>query len=344
MENSLVTIIIPVYKVEKYIRRCVDSVLMQSYQNLQIILVDDGSPDSCGKICDSYMKIDHRVKTIHQSNGGLSIARNTGLKSASGKFIYFLDSDDYIAPDAIEIMVRLANKNHADIVMAGHNRVEADGDIHCDSSNWPHLQTTGEIKKAILVNDIPNFAWGKLYKKDLWDNYRFPEHIVMEDMYVVAFVFYKAENIVITSQPLYFYSNENSGSIMRGRNKAYIRLHYGQYLGWKRHEELARDVSPDAILTCAQKAVHAAVRALSLDAGVNMLHKEEVKDAKLFLASEGNCHLTIVEKVVRRLILSDSFLLPVIGSIQRVILERQIKKRVQKIEQKAFTRSKGKFS
>lgn len=340
MENSLVTIIIPVYKVEKYIRRCVDSVLAQSHQNLQIILVDDGSPDNCGKICDSYMKKDSRVKTIHQPNGGLSIARNTGLEYALGEFVYFLDSDDYLAPDAIEIMVRLANENHADIVMAGHNRVEADGDIHCDSSNWPHLQTTGEIKKAILVNDIPNFAWGKLYKKVLWDNYRFPEHIVMEDMYVVAFVFYKAENIVITSQPLYFYSNENSGSIMRGRNKDYIRLHYGQYLGWKRHEELARDVSPDAIPTCAQKAVHAAVRALSLDAGVSMLNKEEVKDARLFLESEGNCYLTTAEKVVRWLILSNSFLLPVIGSIQRVILERQIKKRVQKIEQKAYSKRK----
>lgn len=340
MENSLVTVIIPVYKAEKYIRRCVDSVLSQSYQNLQIILVDDGSPDDCGKICDSYMKMDPRVKTIHQPNGGLSIARNTGLEFASGKFIYFLDSDDYIAPDTIETMIHLADEHHADIVMAGHNRVEADGYIHCDSKNWPDLQSTEAIKKAILVNDIPNFAWGKLYRKSLWDNYRFPEHVLMEDMYIVAFVFYKANRIFVTPQPFYYYSNESSGSIMRGRNKAYIRLHYGQFLGWKRHVDLAKEVDTSAISICAHKAAHAAVRALSLDVGVNMLNEEEVKNAKQFLANERNCQFTNAEKVVRWLILSDSFFLPLLGSIQRKILERQIKRRIQKIEQKAYSKRK----
>lgn len=340
MENSLVTIIIPVYKVERYIRRCVDSVLSQSYQNLQIILVDDGSPDNCGKICDSYMKKDSRVKTIHQLNGGLSIARNTGLEFALGKFIYFLDSDDYIAPDTIETMIHLADEHHADIVMAGHNRVEADGYIHCDSKNWPDLQSTEAIKKAILVNNIPNFAWGKLYRKSLWDNYRFPEHVLMEDMYIVAFVFYKANRIFVTPQPFYYYSNESSGSIMRGRNKGYIRLHYGQFLGWKRHVDLAKDVDPSAISKCVQKAAHAAVRALSLDVGVNMLNEEEVKNAKQFLANARNCQFTNAEKAVRWLILSDSFFLPLLGSIQRKILERQIKRRVQKIEQKAYSKRK----
>lgn len=340
MENSLVTIIIPVYKVEKYIRRCVDSVLTQSYQNLQIILVDDGSPDNCGRICDSYMKKDARVKTIHQPNGGLSIARNTGLEYALGEFIYFLDSDDYIAPDTIETMVRLADEHHADIVMAGHNRVEADGYIHCDSKNWPDLHSTEAIKKAILVNDIPNFAWGKLYRKNLWDNYRFPEHVLVEDMYIVAFVFYKANRIFVTPQPFYYYSNESSGSIMRGRNKSYIRLHYGQFLGWKRHVDLAKDVDPSAISICARKAAHAAVRALSLDVGVNMLSREEVKFAKRFLAAERNCQLKNVEKVVRWLILSDSFMLFLLGSIQRKVLERQIRRRAQKIEHKAYSKRK----
>lgn len=165
MENSLVTVIIPVYKVEKYIRRCVDSVLSQSYQNLQIILVDDGSPDDCGKICDSYMKKDSRVKTIHQPNGGLSIARNTGLKYAFGEFIYFLDSDDYIAPEAIEAMVHLADEHHADIVMAGHNRVEADGYIHCDSKNWPNLQSTEAIKKQFWLMISPILLGGNYIEK-----------------------------------------------------------------------------------------------------------------------------------------------------------------------------------
>ena len=113
----LISIIIPVYKVEKYLKRCVDSVIGQTYPNLQIILVDDGSPDNCPQICDEYAAQDKRIEVIHQANAGVSNARNNGLKVAKGDYILFIDSDDYIAPDMCEKMLAFAQQTQADIVV-----------------------------------------------------------------------------------------------------------------------------------------------------------------------------------------------------------------------------------
>ncbi len=114
--QALISVIIPVYNVEEYLRECVDSVINQTYENLEIILVDDGSTDSSGRICDEYAEKDSRVSAIHQKNGGLSVARNTGLSKSNGVYIYFLDSDDYIAENAIEVLTSIAEKDNSDIV------------------------------------------------------------------------------------------------------------------------------------------------------------------------------------------------------------------------------------
>ena len=113
--EDLITIVVPVYKVEKYIDRCVTSILNQTYKNLQIILVDDGSPDNCGKICDEYAKKDNRIEVIHKENGGLSDARNAGINIAKGKYIAFVDSDDYVSNDYIEYMYKILKKENAKI-------------------------------------------------------------------------------------------------------------------------------------------------------------------------------------------------------------------------------------
>ena len=115
-QQELISVIIPVYNVEKYLRECIDSVLNQSYQNLEIILVDDGSTDSSGEICDEYEKQDIRIRVIHQKNQGLSGARNTGFQNANGEYVYFLDSDDWIVPEAIKCLVKRAEEESADVV------------------------------------------------------------------------------------------------------------------------------------------------------------------------------------------------------------------------------------
>ena len=104
MKQPLISVIVPIYMVEKYIHRCIDSILQQTYKNLEIILIDDGSPDKCGKICDMYLSVDSRVKVIHQKNGGVGAARNTGLQHCRGEFITFVDGDDYISSDLIETL------------------------------------------------------------------------------------------------------------------------------------------------------------------------------------------------------------------------------------------------
>ena len=130
MVSNKVSVVIPVYNVEKYLRECVDSVLIQSYTDLEIILVDDGATDSSGKICDEYVATDKRVKVIHKENGGLSSARNIGLDSSTGQYVYFLDSDDYIEPNTIKVLINTIRESEADFVFFdGHIFYEDSVDI-----------------------------------------------------------------------------------------------------------------------------------------------------------------------------------------------------------------------
>lgn len=128
-QEDLISVIVPVYKVEKYLHRCVDSIINQTYKNLEIILVDDGSPDNCPKICDEYAQKDQRIKVIHKKNAGISEARNAGLEIAQGEFVAFVDSDDYIDSTMYEKMLLLAQKEKNDLVLCGFKKVSEDGKI-----------------------------------------------------------------------------------------------------------------------------------------------------------------------------------------------------------------------
>ena len=130
MEEELISIIVPVYKVEKYLDKCINSIVSQTYKNLEVILVDDGSPDSCGKMCDEWTKKDTRIKVIHKENGGLSDARNFGLDCAKGKYIQFVDSDDYIEKDMIEFLYKNLKENNADISICSNYMVDEENVIN----------------------------------------------------------------------------------------------------------------------------------------------------------------------------------------------------------------------
>lgn len=127
-EEKLLSVIVPVYKVEPYLHRCVDSIRNQTYKNLQIILVDDGSPDNCGKICDEYAELDARIIVVHQENRGLSGARNTGLRYAKGEYVAFVDSDDWIAPTMYETLVRMIERNDLDMARCGITEINSKGE------------------------------------------------------------------------------------------------------------------------------------------------------------------------------------------------------------------------
>lgn len=217
MKSSLplVSIIIPVYKVENYLRRCVDSVLNQTYGNLEIILVDDGSPDNCPVICNEYFRIDHRIKVIHKTNGGLSDARNIGMKASTGEYVTFVDSDDYISRDLISMMMNETLAKKADVICCGVNIVDTEGLIYdyckCDIS----FATTGEaLTKRLIRDEYPfNFAWGKLYKKDLLNSIEFPVGRLYEDIATVYRITANASKAYCMRECLYYYERGREGNI-----------------------------------------------------------------------------------------------------------------------------------
>ena len=205
MYEPLISIIVPVYKVEKYIHRCIESVLHQTYTNWELILVDDGSPDSCGRICDEYAMYHDKIAVIHKINQGVGAARNTGLHRAEGEWIYFLDSDDFIKEDTLEKMITFSNEGFYDIVMAGHSILKSSGKFIPCSDSWNESDDTSTIQKKILLDELPNFSCGKLYKRILWENVYFPVDMLIEDMYINPTLFYRAKHICIHKEALYYY-------------------------------------------------------------------------------------------------------------------------------------------
>lgn len=328
--EAIITVICPVYGAERYIHRCVDSVIHQTFKEWNLVLIDDGSPDRCGDICDAYAEKDKRIRVIHQKNIGVSATRNRGLDEVHTEYFYFLDSDDYLPEYALQTLYTMAREEDADIVVGGHSRVEPDGYIHCDSDNWPELKTTADIQLAILRNQIPNFSCAKLFKRKLWDGIRYPVGQVMEDLYTAPRVFYQAKKIAITKNSLYFYSHENKGSIMSNGGAKYIRLKYGQFLAWREHEAVARVFNPLYVEECARKALRAGTRAYMLNVGENELSHYEQGEIISFLQDHTATKGKQLVQFSRYLILHNSFWLRPLGKIQRIIVDRQQKHRAMK--------------
>lgn len=326
-KQELISVIVPVYRAERFLPRCIDSLLRQTYRDLEILLIDDGSPDRSGEICDEYAKKDERIRVFHQENHGVSETRNCGIREARGDLIYFLDSDDYIPTHALETLHRIMTEKDADIVIGGHSRVEPDGYIHCDSEGWPETEDSDAIKEMILENRLPNFVCAKLSRRQIWEGIVFPRGQVMEDMYVSADLFYQARRVAMTKESLYFYSRENPSSIMSDGGGRYIRLKYGQFLAWREHERIADKMQAKCRRKCAKKALHGAIRAVMLNAGAGELTEEEVREAEAYIRQTKQVHGAGM-KLARYLILHHcDGLLSAAGCLQRVLVDRQQKKR-----------------
>ena len=209
----MITIVVPVYNVEKYLTRCVDSILNQTYADFELLLVDDGSPDNCGKICDEYAEKDSRIFVIHQKNGGLSAARNTGInwfyEQNRSNYITFLDSDDWLHPDYLRILMNGITENDVKTSVCNYKRVT--DEIHHESyDNIEYVLTSPE---DFLVNHSwqYNYAWGKLYHKDVFDDVRYPVGKNFEDTFTTYKVLHKCEKIAYTELQLYYYFLNEQG-------------------------------------------------------------------------------------------------------------------------------------
>jgi len=217
MNNDLISIIVPVYKVEKYINKCVDSIINQTYKNLEIILVDDGSPDNCPKICDEYAEKDDRVKVIHKKNGGLSEARNLGLEMAKGKYIGFVDSDDWIDYDMYEYLYNQLIINDCQVAVCGiydvyEHDISKDANINKNFDEITILSNEQAVFECFNDCNINSFAWNKLYSKNVFENIRYPVGKRFEDMFVTHKIFSLCERIVCLPNKKYYYLRRD-GSI-----------------------------------------------------------------------------------------------------------------------------------
>lgn len=216
MENNKISIIVPIYKVEQYIRRCVDSLLGQTYRDFELILVDDGSPDGCGAICDAYAGADSRVRVIHKENGGLSDARNAGLEIARGDWVAFVDSDDWVAPEYLERLLAGMTEADADICECGILRTDGTAAVPEQLPGNPEAYSTEDALRELIRDGVfHQYVWNKLYRRDLIGDIRFPKGKINEDEFWTYRVFGNAGRIAKISDPLYFYF-QRTGSIMGG--------------------------------------------------------------------------------------------------------------------------------
>lgn len=211
--KDLISVIVPVYKVEQYLDGCIDSLVKQSYANLEIILVDDGSPDNCPKKCDEWAQKDSRIKVIHKKNGGLSSARNAGLDIANGNYYAFVDSDDWVEPTMYADMIKIIKSYKVDFVAGKINCYIEDkdkfipfmekSDRYIIKTN--KLFTKDEYRKLIISNNIESAVWNKLYKKEYIANLRFKEGRLFEDYLFSYFATKKMEAMYYLATPYYNY-------------------------------------------------------------------------------------------------------------------------------------------
>lgn len=245
--EQLVSIIVPIYKVEEYLPACVESILNQTHRALQIILVDDGSPDRCGELCDGYGRLDPRITVIHKENGGLSDARNAGMAIATGEFLMFVDSDDLLPADAVEVLLRLALEKDAPLVIGANARFENAPVMPDDSTFSSHVLSKTEAMGDMFYNGCA--AWARLYRKELHEGILFPCGEINEDEAIVLHLLERCQQVVKTDKIVYHY---------RCREESITTTDFSRKkLAWMRHckdnLEFIRDKHPELESYAAQR-------------------------------------------------------------------------------------------
>lgn len=217
--SKLISIIVPVYNVEKYLGKCLESLLNQTYKNLEIILIDDGSTDNSGKLCDIYQKQDNRVVVIHKENGGISSARNAGIEIAKGDYIALVDSDDYVSCEYCEKMLNALITNNAEVAICKLHSFRENEKVILENKEYEEEITTPEetIRKSIIIESHYNCAGGKMVARDLMKKHPFPLNRYYEDAATVYKLYSDAKKTVTINQEYYFYLRNREGSIVSSK-------------------------------------------------------------------------------------------------------------------------------
>ena len=219
-KKDTISVIVPVYKVESYLRQCIDSILAQTYRDFQLILVDDGSPDSCGEICEEYAVKDSRILVIHQENGGVSAARNAGIDwvfaNSDSRWLNFIDSDDEVSPRYLENLYRYAVESGADITLTNAYWFSDDSELAYAPDGVAGVRTISGrdgCRECLNGSQVIGWAWGALYRRELFEQLRFPVGRIFEDAAVMPVLLYQSEKVTILRAGLYRY-RQREGSII----------------------------------------------------------------------------------------------------------------------------------
>lgn len=215
---DLISIVVPVYNVQDYLEECINSLINQSYQNIEILLIDDGSTDKSPIICDNFLKIDSRIKTYHKKNGGLSDARNYGIKQSKGNYVFFIDSDDVIQLNTLEILYEIIKKSDSDISCVGFNNFTDKIPDVKTNNKYEEFTASEGINEMLYQRKINNSACGKLLKKELFNQILFPIDMYFEDLATTYKLLLKSEKVCVSCNDLYFY-RQRRGSIMHSINE-----------------------------------------------------------------------------------------------------------------------------
>ena len=259
-KKPLVSVIVPVYGVEAYLEKCVRSILTQDLEDFELILVDDGSPDACGEICDQFAARDGRVRCIHKENGGLSDARNAGIDAAGGEYLSFIDADDYVEPAYLSYLLSLMRDVPGCKVSQANHFVERNGKC---SPAYPAEEKTvfsaRDAFEAVLYHDrVDVSAWGKLYHRSVFDSLRFPKGRLYEDTFLFGDVLNAAPSYVFGGRPQYHYVQRESSIVNRGFSEKTLQFMDSA----RRLTGTALEKYPDLDAACRRRMTHARLSVL----------------------------------------------------------------------------------
>lgn len=298
-KEPLVSIIVPVFNVEEYLARCIDSLISQTYKNIEIILIDDGSTDNSPSICDEYANLYSNIRVIHQINMGLSGARNSGLEVAKGEYVTFVDSDDWLSSDMIDINLKNMDDAAADIGITHYYGAFPDGKLKNNVAIDSKMTFSSQeaLKLFLFPGYLSVTAWGKVYKKSLWDEVKFEQGKLHEDQYTTYLLLDKAAKIIFDPSPKYYYY-QRPGSI--GHSK-FTRKTYDLWHGIEeeykfistKYPEIYRDISVARIFW-QSNFINTMIRSDFFDEDIYREFKNNVNDSFISLLK---CkYLNIVRK------------------------------------------------
>lgn len=307
MDNALITVVLPIYNTEKYLDQCIASVTGQTYFNLEILLIDDGSPDNCPQVCDAWAEKDSRIRVIHKQNEGLGYARNTGIENARGEYICFFDSDDYIAPDTIEKAYEKLKETDAEVVSFGFCTVDQSGTVL--NSFKPAMaqevyrgdQVQEEFLPELIAPDphgtgqrrLYMSAWSMLYSMKLIQNYgwRFVSErdIISEDVYSLLDLFSNVQNVAVLPEALYYYRT-NQGSLTRTYrpNRYDAILHFYQMAITLCKQ---KNYSDDILHRVSDPFLGFTIAAMKQEAAVQLPEKDKRRNLKRIMADNTLQHV-----------------------------------------------------